>query len=94
MRENEAELTWDKMNFDFMVGFDRLLSLDIGRISMELLTYADGKLVQTETIPSGLCDFDHPGLSTAENDLQLVFGDDFALVCPKAQELITTIGNK
>ena len=62
-------MTWDKMNFDYMIGFDQLLSLDIGRITMELLTFEDGKLVKTENIPSGLCDFDHPGLETAENDL-------------------------
>ena len=61
---------------------------------MELLTFEDGKLVKTENIPSGLCDFDHPGLETAENDLQMVFGEGFALVCPKALELAKTTGNK
>ena len=94
LKANEADLTWDKLSFDFMIGFDQLLSLDIGRISIELLTYEDGKLVQTESVPSGLCDFDHPGLKTAENDLQMVFGDDFALICPKAPQLTKTTGNK
>ena len=39
IRADANSLTWDKTNFDFMIGFDRLLSLDIGRLTMELLTY-------------------------------------------------------
>ena len=87
-------MTWDVTNFDFMVGFDRLLSLDIGRLTMELLTYENDILISTDPLPSGLCDYEHPGLVTAERDLGLVFGDDFTLACLKSKDTIALTGNK
>ena len=81
------------MNFDFMIGFDQLLSLDIGRITMELLTY-DNDAVITTSLSSGLCDYEHPGLPIAEKDVDAVFGDDFTMVCPKQTDSLSITGNK
>ena len=93
VRADAGSMTWDAMNFDFMVGFDRLLSLDVGRITMELLTYENDILVSSDPLPSGLCDYEHQGLTAAERDLGLIFGDDFTLNCPKSIETIALTGN-
>ena len=34
IKEDAGSITWDAMNFDFMIGFDRMLSLDVGKITM------------------------------------------------------------
>ena len=81
------------MNFDFMIGFDQFLSLDIGRITMELLTI-DNDAVITTSLASGLCDYEHPGLPIAEKDVNAIFGDDFTMVCPKLTETFSITGNK
>ena len=94
LQEQTESLMWDQTNFDIMVGFDQKLTPNIGRLEFNAISYEQGEIAENESLKSGLCDFEHPGVPIIENDLGQIMGETFDMWCPKELESTVLSGNR